>query len=690
MHRKNVRTLLAALVAVGVVALFFRAQRHAEPQHTAPLARSRSVGPKAPTTLSNAQEAPLVLEGRVVAKGSGQVIGSAQVCAAPTTCRTVVRCSTETCSTSGAQGSFELEVKPGSYDLTATAASFMPGKREAIVVQRSKLPTRVDISLQPGPPGVEGIVRDVLGGEVPRARVKQVLFEGAQSRSQTEADATGRFELPVAPGYAVLIATADGYAPARKILVAPAKDVELVMTPAGSIAGRVVTADGQPLSGLDVRASRHNLPQDVGDESHATTRTDGSFEMHDLAPGTHLLRATSERWRAESPGGVELSVGERVEGVVLTAQWAAQMRGRFVTVPDESPCTAGQIEIRRVDGGGSTHLVYLDTDGLLAVQGLLPGAYDVEALCGHHRLHSGPTRIEVQDRDLAELVWKFEVGNRIRGSIADEDGRPWAGVAVAVQRLPEAGDAPPWASSVLTGPYGEFDFRGLTDGRFSVEAPGVQNTETVAVELGKAAPEAEVRLRMGGSAKITLQVHNARGAPFSDISVYATREEPENDANGSGKRVYGADQGGGGFTLGPLSSGAYQVHVTDGVNPPSVHAVSVRPGDDARLAVTYGGYPGSVAGVIVSPEGSPVANAWVTTFATGLEDTNMMALSGQSFEKQALSDPDGRFEVRGLHQEATYTLQVRAPGGIQTTFHGARPGQRVTIVASPSGAGTDG
>jgi large repetitive protein len=688
MYRRKVLMLLAALLAIGVVALFFREQKH-----TRPLARARIVEPKAPPTLSNAQEGgtSLVLRGRVLSKDSGRVIASAQVCTAPTTCRTTVRCGTETCSTTGTYGSFELEVvKPGSYDLTASAANFMPGRAEAIVVLHSKLPTRVEIGLQPGQPGVEGIVRDVLGGEVPRATVKQVLFDGAQSRSRTEADAAGHFLLPVAPGYAILIATADGYAPVRKTVVAPAKGVQLVMTPGGSIVGRVVSAaDDRPLPGLNVRASRHNLPHDVGEESYAATGADGSFEMHDLAPGTHLLRATSEQWRAEASVGIELEVGDRVDGVVLQAHRATQMRGRFVRVPDGEPCTAGQIELRRADTGVPTHLLDLDTDGLLLVEGLLPGAYQVDALCGHHRLHSGPTRIEVDDRDLTDLVWKFDGGNRIWGSIADEDGRPWASVAVVVKRAPEAGDGEPWMSSVLTGSRGEFEFLGLPDGHFSVEAAGVQDTERATLELNKGTPEAKVRLRIGGSAKISLQVHNARGIPVSDVSVYATREQQDEEASGPLARAYGADRGGGSFSIGPISSGAYQVYVTDGQNPRSMSRISLRSGEHATLDVTYGSHTGTLAGVIVSPEGAPIANAWVRTFASELDDTNVTPLLGQSFETLALSDHEGRFEVGGLDNEASYTLQVTAPGGARITSHDARPGQLVTIVASAKGAGTD-
>lgn len=65
---------------------------------------------------------------------------------------------------------------------------------------------------------------------------------------------------------------------------------------AGTISGRVVNADGQPVAGVTVTIEESSQPhRDIG----AVTGPDGSFRLHGLRPGSYMLAADGATARVE-------------------------------------------------------------------------------------------------------------------------------------------------------------------------------------------------------------------------------------------------------------------------------------------------------------------------------------------------------------------------------------------------------
>jgi hypothetical protein len=119
---------------------------------------------------------------------------------------------------------------------------------------------------------------------------------------QVDTQEGGRFRLWVAAGHAILVASADGYAPASADAVAPSKDVVLTLTPGSIISGQVVSAaDAAPVGAVEVRAVPEGSWASPVHPS-AASDTGGLFAIRGLRPGRYKLVAEDAGQRGESRG----------------------------------------------------------------------------------------------------------------------------------------------------------------------------------------------------------------------------------------------------------------------------------------------------------------------------------------------------------------------------------------------------
>lgn len=110
----------------------------------------------------------------------------------------------------GADGSYAVEVVPGTYDLVVEKLGFAPF--ETVVVVHKHLETERDIdltSLKPG--GLRGAVTDA--DSDPLADVEIRCYHDGTLIDTATTDETGEYALALAVGLYEVVATADGYAP---------------------------------------------------------------------------------------------------------------------------------------------------------------------------------------------------------------------------------------------------------------------------------------------------------------------------------------------------------------------------------------------------------------------------------------------------------------------------------------------
>lgn len=179
---------------------------------------------------------------------------------------TLVNKAGEATSTyTGADGSYAVEVVPGTYDLVVEELGFAPFET---VVVHEHLETERDIdlpSLKPG--GLRGAVTDV--DSDPLADVEIRCYHDGTLIDTATTDGTGEYALALAVGLYEVVATADGYAPVSEPVeieedTQTFRDFELV--------------EGAPsLPGHDDR------PRDLnGDELFEDIDGDGEFDIFDV------------------------------------------------------------------------------------------------------------------------------------------------------------------------------------------------------------------------------------------------------------------------------------------------------------------------------------------------------------------------------------------------------------------------
>src|SRR5688572_16797759 len=180
-------------------------------------------------------------------------------------------------------------------------------------------------SQQPPPPlpadaGMEGtIVRFGTLENLTKAVVElRATTGGAPQTTTTEAD--GRFYFPqIVPGTYRLTSRRDGYwnaeygqrwidGPGQVITIAPGaklRDIQIVMTPGGVIAGRITNRDGLPLAGARVSAMKPWINQNqrqLRPVQQVIANDLGEFRLIWLMPGRYYISANYVQQGNAPPG----------------------------------------------------------------------------------------------------------------------------------------------------------------------------------------------------------------------------------------------------------------------------------------------------------------------------------------------------------------------------------------------------
>jgi Carboxypeptidase regulatory-like domain len=338
----------------------------------AQIAREQGVVP------TGAPAATSTLRGRIVRGDDGGPLPRAQVRLVPVDPPAPARLAS-----TDETGAFDFTaLRAGSYRLSASKAGYVRlefGQRRAfepgvpIVLTAGETRDRADIAL-PRHGAITGRVVDESGDPVEGAalRVREIRFMAGR-RQLVGVDATalptnelGRYRIfGLQPGRYVVsaevghVGTEDlpGYATtyfpgtpnpgeAQLIIVGVAQevhDIDFPLAPVRTarIAGRTISAAGEPYRGaIELRASLRSgsvVTASVG----ARTEPDGSFEFPNVPPGEYVVQATrgiEVAWQFVTVNGTDLT------GVVVQTQAGSFVRGR-VTFEGAGTPNRRQIEI---------------------------------------------------------------------------------------------------------------------------------------------------------------------------------------------------------------------------------------------------------------------------------------------------------------------------------------------------------
>jgi protocatechuate 3,4-dioxygenase beta subunit len=555
-------------------------------------------------------------------------------------------------ATTSSAGRFRIErLAPGSYDLEARAHGFAPATVRGILVSAGgRGPAGLGTVVLDPQAWVEGFVVDPDGRPVPGARVLPAPTDASQPPRDvgeilTAAD--GSFQVPgFRAGERLTLRVArEGYAPrtVSGIEVPPPEPLEVVLEPAGRIAGTVVDESGRPVEGATVviREPEAVLPGIPGGRlvGGARADTEGRFAAEGLPPGRFRLQVAGTGYVSAEAGPFELAAGEAREGVEVVLRRGAALEGR-ITGPTGEPVAGADVRI--VPHGGERGAAPARSDG--------EGRYRLEGIAeGRRKLHvSHPGFLPAErEADVASgtsrLDFRLETGVEIAGRvISGASSSPVPGAEVRL--LPMEVRRPTPVKTARSDPEGGFRFAGVPPGRYrlTAEKEGASGGHAeLQVGAGPAAP-VEIRLQPGATLRGRLL-----GLSPRDLAQVELRAV---DAAGLARRGRVDFQGG--YEISDVPPGLWTVVAQPGPSRAAVTGqVAVEPGQtEATLDLAFGaGY--TLAGRVLDAAGAPVPRTPVTVLGPGMA--------------HAITAEDGTFRIDGL-EAGTYV--VRADDG-----HGFRP-----------------
>ncbi len=345
---------------------------------------------------------------------------------------------------------------------------------------------------------------------------------------------------------------------------------------------------------------------------------------------------------------IQLRAGGSVQGVVVDREGAsvqgarvfAELRGRYFGFDDSRVREATTAD-----------------DGTFELLALPPGEVRVSARRPGF-LDSKEVVASVADRQATSgVVIELSSGRSLEGTVVWSDGSPAADVAVEVS-FDEGFQFGPAAFNALRGANGEarsgddgrFLVTGLGAGPFVVRAsatpPGDEELLHRARLDGVGGGESGLRLTLLPPQALRGRVVDARGEPMTLFEVHATRVSDgaigEVATEESFARFESPD---GHFTLEDLTEGSWQVVVTaQGCAASELQSVRL-PQEGAPPVFTL--HPAAtIAGVVVTPEGTPVEGATVEVDSGRSSWQTLMA--GGPRRPSARTEATGFFTLTGL------------------------------------------
>lgn len=305
----------------------------------------------------------------------------------------------------------------------------------------------------------------------------------------------------------------------------------------GSITGKVVDSQGNPLEGFTVRAQIGSLSPNPIIFGGDLTKRDGSYEIIGLNTGAYDLEVSVPGWTSRilsttcegvlgdnatpfvsslndftmtklPPGSISGKVTELdgttpIIGATVTAKIVADERGNPIVLPPGIP---------------STYTTTTKADGTYRLEGLPNATYDVTASAPRHAF---VTRTGVVVRPGEETTGvDFRLPGE-PGTIAGQvvDAQTNQGIAGALVEVISAGTT---VASTTTDPQGNFTIPNVPIGVYEVKAtaPNYKPASVTGVQVQTGATTmVTLRLARAQPGSISGQVTRADGTPIGGVTV---------------------------------------------------------------------------------------------------------------------------------------------------------------------------
>ncbi|HXG58821.1 MAG TPA: carboxypeptidase regulatory-like domain-containing protein [Thermoanaerobaculia bacterium] len=575
-------------------------------------------------------------------------------------------------------GSFELRLKEGSYDLMFRREGLAPKIVRNHALGSSSTP--LEVTLEPGAEIAGRVSRGGAGVEG-----VSVFAMGSDSQANTTTAPDGSFVIAdLAPGPVMLAANKpDEYIQQIRNVTAPARDVVIEIPPAGRITGRVVEKGSKkPLTNFQVGVSGIRgggaVTIAMPGQMRTFTSDDGTFVLENVPPGTHTLMVQSAGFTMTRVPGVVVEEGKAAE-VEVELDHGVRVSGR-VTGPDGAPLSGATVRVEipgagplaRVPGLGNTAAT--DANGEYVIEAVESGERTMEFSAPG--LVTETRTVELTGREV-RVDATLSAGLRVTGQVVTDSGAPVADAAVNASSAAAGG----FGRRARTDANGMFQIEGLTPGHytFTAEKNGLSRGILRDVDISAGAP---LRITMTGGGVIYGRVTGLAPEELSHATVNAfsptgSASAPV-DANGNfriegaptGSVRVGADVTRGGFFGNSRSSPR--------------KSVELEPGGSVQVDIEFPN--DTVISGRITRNGRPLGGATVAFIPTGATSQTRSSATADEGGHYSLSVAPGSYSVTVMDVERlnpyTTNYEVKGSGTFDIDVRTAQVRGRVLDAAS--------
>jgi hypothetical protein len=417
--------------------------------------------------------------------------------------------------------------------------------QDAVVTLTRRAHTSAELLLTRGAT-VSGTVVDPNHQPVPGARVRSVHYSLQSPKPlETEAvsDDKGHFSMDgVSSGRLSVHATASGFAEGqtREFPVGPGEKhdgLEVQLSLGGTIVGMVVGANGAPVSGARVLATRVQDHSQAGSDS---TGLDGAFRIAGLSTGQYTLDAETNDGHGTVSNVPVLDQKEMRVRITLVSE---SIDG-IVHDPSGAPIAGAEVSIFSAFSNGQAQQgTITGKDGKFQASRLAGAPYRVQA---HARGKGTAEAAGVAAGGHVELV--LEDAGRITGVVQVRGIHPPD--AFDVKLVPLGGDRATsslgrYQAKHVVSPDGAFVFEDVPPGSYDVKATAPGRTAGEASTDVSSGKTSEVTLTLGDGFSVSGQVRrgsvgapgcfvNSQSVTDTDGTFSVSATPPEPDAFGGG------------------------------------------------------------------------------------------------------------------------------------------------------------
>jgi large repetitive protein len=458
-------------------------------------------------------------------------------------------------------GSFELSVAPGSWNVRAVADGYRAADVSNIDLDAGETKEGVEISLKKGG-GLTGHVVDNRGSPVSGATVACCSAGGggngggpggglgaAATGPTATTDGDGHFQLDGLPdGHVILSVTSTDYVPtSRDVDPASTPDITLTVSSGAEITGTVVSSDSNsPIPGAAVSLVPEGDSGTAGGAPQsAQSDGGGGFHFDHLTAGRYRLTAQTKTV-SSTPQDLVLSDGQPMDGVRVSVASGAEIDGVVSGLPSGQ---LGGINVSATASGFQSSVTTSD-DGHFTITSAPPGVVRISAATAMPSVRTVAKTIEIGDDDTQESVeLAFQGSSRLSGTVT-QGGQPVTQFAISA--TPDPPDGTGRRYTAMGDGSGRYDIENMTDGNYDVVVTGNSSPYRTTITVSG---DTNGDIAMPATTVTGMVTDSSTGAPLEGATVTA-----QTGTEATSQALHRAvTDSTGAYTLSDLDAGDYQV-----------------------------------------------------------------------------------------------------------------------------------